>query len=232
MCFHWPSTSVILMFLPSLSLQTVELPKGEGMNILHPKFGVYKKNRQGYDESMGTMLSRSCSAKVFIDAEDPVTVLTEYNTFKFEDDCADILAHEATTEEIKFCCEDLKVLNKGDFKALLKWRLKILQWQHEQEEQKKAAAGEESEEEEEKEPLTAEELEAQVEESVNKEIYALRLKELQKKKREKKKKAKLAAKERMRIAYGMDAQSFDASQPGVFSVKNIKNAEALKVTVG
>lgn len=29
---------------------------------------------------------------------------------------------ELTTDEIKANCEDLKVLGKGDFKALMKWR--------------------------------------------------------------------------------------------------------------
>ena len=31
-----------------------------------------------------------------------------------------------TTEEVRACCSDLRVLNKGDFKLLLKWRLQML----------------------------------------------------------------------------------------------------------
>ena len=31
-----------------------------------------------------------------------------------------------TDEEVKECCKDLRVLNKSDFKMLLKWRLNIL----------------------------------------------------------------------------------------------------------
>ena len=30
-----------------------------------------------------------------------------------------------TTPEVKSCCDDLKVLGKGDFKALLKWRIAL-----------------------------------------------------------------------------------------------------------
>lgn len=32
---------------------------------------------------------------------------------------------EITTPDIKTNCDDLKVLGKGDFKALLKWRLAL-----------------------------------------------------------------------------------------------------------
>ena len=31
-----------------------------------------------------------------------------------------------TSEEVKTCCADLRLLNKGDFKLLLKWRLQML----------------------------------------------------------------------------------------------------------
>jgi hypothetical protein len=33
--------------------------------------------------------------------------------------------HKLTTDEIKECVKDLKVLSKADFKRLLKWRLKL-----------------------------------------------------------------------------------------------------------
>jgi len=36
-----------------------------------------------------------------------------------------LLANEATTAEIVKCCEDLRLLGKGDFKSLLRWRLSI-----------------------------------------------------------------------------------------------------------
>jgi AdoMet-dependent rRNA methyltransferase SPB1 len=36
-----------------------------------------------------------------------------------------LLKHPLTTDEIKNCCEDLKVLGKKDFKTLLKYRAAI-----------------------------------------------------------------------------------------------------------
>jgi AdoMet-dependent rRNA methyltransferase SPB1 len=32
---------------------------------------------------------------------------------------------DITTDDVKANCDDLKVLGKGDFKTLLKWRLKL-----------------------------------------------------------------------------------------------------------
>ena len=38
----------------------------------------------------------------------------------------------STTEEVRLCCGDLRVLNKSDFKMLLKWRLELLKEKKEQ----------------------------------------------------------------------------------------------------
>lgn len=38
----------------------------------------------------------------------------------------------STTEEVRLCCSDLRVLNKSDFKMLLKWRLQLLKEKKEQ----------------------------------------------------------------------------------------------------
>ena len=56
-------------------------------------------------------------------------------------------ASPLTTEEIKTCCADLRLLNKSDFKMLLKWRLEMLK---QNKEVVKAMKKEEGQEEEEK----------------------------------------------------------------------------------
>ena len=43
-----------------------------------------------------------------------------------------------TTEEVKACCADLRLLNKGDFKMLLKWRLEMLKTHKEEIKQMRA----------------------------------------------------------------------------------------------
>ena len=58
-----------------------------------------------------------------------------------------------TTEEVKACCADLRLLNKGDFKMLLKWRLEMLKTHKEEIKQMRAEGheGHEGHEVEEKE---------------------------------------------------------------------------------
>ena len=63
----------------------------------------------------------------FMSSTQPVVMLGEYNQFTTDDaDAARYLAMEPKSEaEIRQLCDDLRVLGKGDFKALLKWRLRV-----------------------------------------------------------------------------------------------------------
>ena len=60
-------------------------------------------------------------------------------------------ASPLTTEEIKTCCADLRLLNKSDFKMLLKWRLEMLKQNKEVVKAMKKEEGQEEEEEKKKE---------------------------------------------------------------------------------
>ena len=66
-------------------------------------------------------------------------------------------ASPLTTEEIKTCCADLRLLNKSDFKMLLKWRLEMLKQNKEVVKAMKKEEGQEEEEEEKKEETKQEE---------------------------------------------------------------------------
>ena len=63
-----------------------------------------------------------------------------------------------TTEEVKACCADLRLLNKSDFKMLLKWRLEMLKTHKEEIKQMRAEGheGHEGHEVEKKEEETEE----------------------------------------------------------------------------
>ena len=66
-------------------------------------------------------------------------------------------ASPLTTEEIKTCCADLRLLNKSDFKMLLKWRLEMLKQNKEVVKAMKKEEGQEEEEGEKKEEKKEEE---------------------------------------------------------------------------
>jgi len=89
-----------------------------------------KRHREGY-ETDSILLFKKCTVAKFINSEDPVKILAEYNQIAFEADNEEDNAeeirlyeqHPKTTNDIKECLSDLKLLNAKDFKLLIKWRL-------------------------------------------------------------------------------------------------------------
>ena len=56
-----------------------------------------------------------------------VRLLSDVNQMVFDSaEAAQVAKLAITTEEIKACCDDLKLLGKLDFKNLLKWRTEVL----------------------------------------------------------------------------------------------------------
>jgi len=80
-----------------------------------------KKNREGYDTD-SVLLFKKSSVSVFLNAEDPVQCLAQHSMFEFDAETENIRDHAKTTPIIKQALNDLKVLNKNDFKILLRWR--------------------------------------------------------------------------------------------------------------
>lgn len=74
-----------------------------------------------------------------------------------------------TTEEVKACCADLRLLNKSDFKMLLKWRLEMLKT-HKEEIKQMRAEGHEGHEGHEVEEKTEKEKKEEKEEKEEKEV--------------------------------------------------------------
>lgn len=95
----------------------------------HAHANVYapeKKRRQrdGYADGDYTLFHKA-SASDFVRG-DPVAILGSMNKIAFEtDEEKEWLKSRHTTPDIIANFEDLKVLGKGDFKALMKWRLAI-----------------------------------------------------------------------------------------------------------
>lgn len=109
-------------------------------NVFQPS--KHRRKRDGYDAGDYTLF-RTVSAATFVKGTDPVSVLGSANKINFETEeekgyvfGASLgsqqtkvyrwQALDITTQDIQINCNDLKVLGKGDFKALMKWRIALL----------------------------------------------------------------------------------------------------------
>ncbi|KAF2863111.1 hypothetical protein K470DRAFT_255239 [Piedraia hortae CBS 480.64] len=88
-----------------------------------------KRKRDGYDDGDYTQFHEAPVSE-FVKTQDPIKVLASLNKMHFrlddkEDHVQAALAElPETTDEVRACCEDLKVLGRKEFKLLLRWRLK------------------------------------------------------------------------------------------------------------
>ncbi|KAJ6139635.1 hypothetical protein N7471_006121 [Penicillium samsonianum] len=88
-----------------------------------------KRKREGYEEGDYTQ-HKELPVTEFINTTDPISILGGYNKLSFQQPPGGDLALstldrlEETTEEIRTCCEDLKILGKKEFRNLLRWRIK------------------------------------------------------------------------------------------------------------
>lgn len=78
-----------------------------------------KPKAGGYEEGI-TSLHKTALVSEFVRNENFVDILNTSSVIKMDDPM--ILNHPLTTEEIKECCQDVKVLGRKDLKALLTWR--------------------------------------------------------------------------------------------------------------
>ena len=89
-----------------------------------------KRKRDGYEEG-DYIQFKETPASEFIQTTDPIAMLGSLNRLSFDQDTNGDVALAAldqlaeTTPEIRQCCEDLKVLGRKEFRALLRWRLKV-----------------------------------------------------------------------------------------------------------
>lgn len=97
-----------------------DVPKAETKLNLD-KLAKQKKKAEGYDEDEA--LYSKLKASEFIFAENHLEKLSKCTEIIFDDE--DIRDHKLTTEEIKECCKDVKVLGKGDLRSLMNWRKQL-----------------------------------------------------------------------------------------------------------
>ncbi|RFU34940.1 hypothetical protein B7463_g1425, partial [Scytalidium lignicola] len=91
---------------------------------------VKKRKRDGYEEGNYTQF-KEVPASEFIQTTDPIAILGSMNRLSFKQPPNGDVALAAldklpeTTEEIRNCCSDLRVLGRKEFRNLLRWRLKV-----------------------------------------------------------------------------------------------------------
>ncbi|KAJ4486264.1 Spb1 C-terminal domain-containing protein [Lentinula aciculospora] len=92
-------------------------------NVFQPE--KKRRKRDGYEDGNYTLF-KSIPVSEFIHSSDPISVLGSTNMITFQsDEEKEWLALDITSGDVKANCDDLKVLGKGDFKTLIKWRLAL-----------------------------------------------------------------------------------------------------------
>jgi AdoMet-dependent rRNA methyltransferase SPB1 len=105
------------------SSSTVTTLTPAATNVFQP--GKKRRHRDGYADGDYTLF-KSAPASEFARTHDPITFLGTYNKIDFHtEEEKEWLNGPLMTVDLRANFEDLKVLGKGDFKALLKWRLAI-----------------------------------------------------------------------------------------------------------
>ena len=196
---------------PKYAFKQVETAK-KVPDVLHKKV-KQKKNRDGYDPSLGQTLHTECSVANFIEADTPeyLSILGQYNRMIFDDRAKKFLDHPDTDDEIKACFEDLKVLGKADFKQLLKWRFKMIRMVQKEQREQRAREKREGKHDEE---IKADDSKDKQEEEEKEDTSGLSKKQLEqldwlrkKNKREKKKLREKKAKYQRRVDLGIEPGS-------------------------
>ncbi|XP_026757923.2 pre-rRNA 2'-O-ribose RNA methyltransferase FTSJ3 [Galleria mellonella] len=114
---------------PKYVFEDLEIVRKQHNNILHPE-KQKKAKAEGYKENDYTS-HHKIPVSDFIIKDDPIDLLQECSEIVIDD--VSIAKHPKTTEEIKICCKDIKVLGRKDLKALLTWLKQIKEWKTSQE---------------------------------------------------------------------------------------------------
>lgn len=191
---------------------------------------VKKRKRDGYEDGNETQF-KEVPASEFIQTTDPISILGSLNRLSFEQPPNGDVALAAldklpeTTQEIRDCCKDLRVLGRKEFRNLLRWRLKVREKFGFA--TKKSAAKAAEEEVAEVEPMD-EEL------KIQEELQALSEKESGRRKRERRRENEKKQKEVIRMQLHMTAptdigleQSGPNGEGSMFGLKAIDKSGAV-----
>jgi len=201
-----------------------------------------KPKAEGYAEGDLTLYHRT-SVTDFLRAANPVDFLSKASEISLDDE--ELAQHPATTEDIRACCQDIRVLGRKELRSLLNWRTKLRRYVAKKlKEQAKAldislSSGEEEDDEggEESKAGTGQQpSEDEEEERLNQSLAEMKAQEVAELKRKKKKLLREQRKQRERVELKMDLPGVsiaDEGETGMFSLRTIRGHQLLEeVTQG
>uniref|UniRef100_A0A8C6S7L1 pre-rRNA processing protein FTSJ3 n=1 Tax=Neogobius melanostomus TaxID=47308 RepID=A0A8C6S7L1_9GOBI len=223
-------------FDPKYAFKEVEVQAKTVKDLI----AVKKPKAEGYADGDLTLF-HSFTVTAFLKAENPVDFLSKVSEIKFDN--PDLERHKASTDEIKECIRDVKVLGRKDLRLLLNWRTKLrryvtkkLKEEAKQPDQEINLSSDEeqsdSEKEPEKEPDHKKEDEQgdNSEEEMENKLAQLKAEEVTELKRKKRKLLKERRKQRERVALKMDLPGVsiaDSHDTSLFSLMTVKKQKAL-----
>ncbi|NXD88022.1 SPB1 protein, partial [Halcyon senegalensis] len=228
-------------FDPKYAFKEVEVQTKSVSELVSKK----KPKAEGYADGDTTLYHRF-TLMDFLKAPNPVDFLSKANEITLGD--GELENHSSTTEELRQCCKDIRVLGRKELRALLNWRTKLRRFLAKKlKEQAKEldinlSSGEEEEgkEEEKREkktlPRAAADDGAKEEEEVELALAEMKAEELAELKRKKKKILKEQRKQRERVELKMDLPGVSIADDGdtsMFSLQTIQKIPLLnEVTRG
>lgn len=227
-------------FDPKFAFKEVEVQAKTVTELVTKK----KPKAEGYAEGDLTLYHRT-SVTDFLRAANPVDFLSKASEITIDDE--ELAQHPATTEDIRACCQDIKVLGRKELRSLLNWRTKLRRYVAKKlKEQAKAldislsSEEEEGDEEESvaetKQASEEEAEEKEEEEQLNQTLAEMKAQEVAELKRKKKKLLREQRKQRERVELKMDLPGVsiaDEGETGMFSLRTIRGQQLLEeVTQG
>ncbi|KAF2236214.1 FtsJ-domain-containing protein [Viridothelium virens] len=210
--------------------------------VFDPEKQAKKRKREGYEEGDWTQF-REASVVDFVQSTDPIAMLGSMNKLSFEQkpggngDLAlkTLEMLPETTQELRDCCADLKVLGRKEFRNLLRWRLKVRDRFGFSEKKKAEAEEKRRQEEAEGEEHEKAEVESMDEElKLQEDLQRLKEKGDKQKRKERKKENERKRKEIIRMQMNMTApmeigmeQAGPNGEDAMFALKIADNAKSL-----
>ncbi|XP_068111649.1 pre-rRNA 2'-O-ribose RNA methyltransferase FTSJ3 [Hyperolius riggenbachi] len=212
-------------FDPKFAFKNVDSPVQTVSQLVSNK----KPKAEGYEE--GTLYQRATLVD-FLKAPNAVDFLSKISEIVIDD--KELENHSSTTNDIKECCKDIKVLGRKELRSLLSWRSKLRRFVAKKLKEKSNDSVEEinlSSGEEEDAGSETEEKAEDENEQLDRKLAELKAEELATLKRKKKQLLKAQRKQRLRMELKMDLPGVsiaDDGETGMFSLKTIGKSTLLQ----